>query len=66
MTEKALKFDGLFLALRYYNTNRIKEAEEEATKLLAKNPLDQVSTIWTFRTIGSYYILILYCCERGK
>lgn len=44
------KFEGLYLALRYYNTHRIKEAEEECTRLLAKNPLDQVG----FRHVLSF------------
>ena len=39
---KPVEFQGLFKALRFVRNNQIKEAEEECTKLLNNNPLDQV------------------------
>ncbi|KAK6038668.1 hypothetical protein COOONC_23827 [Cooperia oncophora] len=36
-------FDGLFKALRLYRNNQIQACEEECTKLLRKNPLDQAA-----------------------
>ncbi|CAJ0589571.1 unnamed protein product [Cylicocyclus nassatus] len=37
------KFEGLFKALRLYRNNQIDACEEECTKLLNKNPLDQAA-----------------------
>ncbi|VDL72728.1 unnamed protein product [Nippostrongylus brasiliensis] len=37
------RFDGLFKALRLYRSNQIEACEQECTKLLNKNPLDQAA-----------------------
>ncbi|XGW06040.1 hypothetical protein V3C99_016406 [Haemonchus contortus] len=42
-TEEVPHFDGLFKALRLYRNNQIQACEEECTKLLRKNPLDQAA-----------------------
>ncbi|CAI4225058.1 unnamed protein product [Auanema sp. JU1783] len=51
-----VEFTGFFKALRLYHVNRIQEAEEQCTKLLTKNPLDQAA--WALKlaclTEGTY------------
>ncbi|EYB88899.1 hypothetical protein Y032_0240g3360 [Ancylostoma ceylanicum] len=42
-SEEVPKFEGLFKALRLYRNNQIQACEEECTKLLNKNPLDQAA-----------------------
>ncbi|CAJ0939598.1 unnamed protein product, partial [Mesorhabditis belari] len=45
--ESSKKFDVLFRALKLYNQNEIDKCEEECTKILQKNPLDQAA--WTLK-----------------
>ncbi|ETN81677.1 tetratricopeptide repeat protein [Necator americanus] len=47
LREEVPKFEGLFKALRLYRNNQIKACEEECTKLLEKNPLDQA--VWALK-----------------
>ncbi|KAK6012668.1 hypothetical protein OSTOST_22159 [Ostertagia ostertagi] len=42
-SEEVPHFDGLFKALRLYRNNQIQACEEECTRLLRKNPLDQAA-----------------------
>ncbi|VDO73148.1 unnamed protein product [Heligmosomoides polygyrus] len=41
--EAVPRFEGLFKAFRLYRNNQIEACEQECTKLLSKNPLDQAA-----------------------
>ena len=46
------KFDGLLAALKKFSVDDLEGAEKEATSILIKNPLDQVSRWLCFDRLG--------------
>lgn len=47
--------DPFYLALLYFRVNKIKEAHEECSRLLEKNPYDQVFVFEVFEDLKFDY-----------